>query len=91
MKIEVDLTDKEIQLLRGCISDLGCKDRDCVGLQLKIANAVLDATDPKLFPYKSRFDIYDLQKKSASTSRSYNRANRQCGFGCDRSQNQVTI
>lgn len=46
MKITLDLTPREIELLRSSTSDLGISDKDCVTLRLKIANAILD-TKPK--------------------------------------------
>ena len=45
MKITLDLNDEEIKYLRASTSDLGTNNKDCVSLQLKIANAVLDAKD----------------------------------------------
>lgn len=41
--ITLTLTDEEIKLLRNSTSDLGEKDKPCVSLNLKIANAILDA------------------------------------------------
>ena len=43
LEIKLNLTEKEIELLRNCISDLGVTDKDCFFLQLKIANAILDS------------------------------------------------
>jgi len=40
------LTNKEIELLRNAISDLG-KDKSAISLQLKVENAVSDAKDIK--------------------------------------------
>jgi len=51
-EIKLSLTEKEIELLRNSTSDLGTIDRECVSLQLKIANAILDATEP---PYSSPY------------------------------------
>jgi len=42
-EIVLKLTDREIELLRNSTSDLGLKDKDCLSLQIKIANALLDA------------------------------------------------
>ncbi len=44
MKLELELSKDEVSLLRNCISDLGTKDKNCLSLQLKIANAILDST-----------------------------------------------
>ena len=38
-----NLTAKQIALLRNATSDLGLDDKDCIRLQLAIANALLDA------------------------------------------------
>ena len=46
MKITLDLTEKEIELLRNSTSDLGTKESECCCLQLKIAHAILDAKYP---------------------------------------------
>ena len=43
--IVLDLTDEESALLRNSTSDLGTNDKDCISLQLKIANALLDARE----------------------------------------------
>lgn len=43
MKLTLELTDREVELMRNCLSDLGINDGDCVSLQLKVANAILDA------------------------------------------------
>lgn len=43
--INLELTTRETELLRVAVSDLGTDDKDCVRLQLKIANAILDATE----------------------------------------------
>jgi len=43
MKITLDLTDRQVELLRNSTSDLGTTDLDCVNLQLQIASAILDA------------------------------------------------
>lgn len=45
MKITLDLTKKEIEYLRNSTSDLGKTDPVSVSLQLKIANAILDAKE----------------------------------------------
>lgn len=45
MKITLDLTEKEIEYLRNSTSDLGYTDKVSVSLQLKIANAILDAKE----------------------------------------------
>ena len=42
-KISLDLSEREIELLRNSVSDLGIEDMDCLRLQLKIADAILDA------------------------------------------------
>lgn len=42
--ITLNLTPKEIKLLRNCISDLGVNDKDCISLQLKIADAIIEAS-----------------------------------------------
>ncbi len=42
-KIVLNLTGREIELLRNSTSDLGTSDREAISLQLKIANAILDA------------------------------------------------
>lgn len=42
IKIELRLTDKEIELLRNSTSDLGTSGEGCASLQLQIANALLD-------------------------------------------------
>ena len=47
MKITLDLTQREIELLRNSTSDLGTKDIDGVNLQLKIANAILQKTEKR--------------------------------------------
>jgi hypothetical protein len=47
-EIVLKLTDREIQLLRNLTSDLGLKDKDCLILQMKIANALLDAREKKI-------------------------------------------
>ncbi len=44
MKIVMNLTDREVELLRNSTSDLELTEKDCISLQLKIANAILDAT-----------------------------------------------
>ena len=41
--ITLNLTAKQIELLRNSTSDLGLKDKDCVAIQLSIANAILDS------------------------------------------------
>lgn len=41
--LKISLTQKQVNLLRNCVSNLGTEDRDCVRLQLVIANAILDA------------------------------------------------
>lgn len=41
-KIVLILTDREIELLRNSTSDLGIEDKDCIRLQVKIVNAILD-------------------------------------------------
>ena len=38
-----NLTAQQIALLRNATSDLGLDDKDCIRLQLAIANALLDA------------------------------------------------
>lgn len=43
--IVLKLTDREIELLRNSTSDLGTDDKECVGLLLKIANAILDGKE----------------------------------------------
>jgi hypothetical protein len=40
--LKISLTEKEIELMRNCLSDLGTSDKDCVSLQLKTTNAILD-------------------------------------------------
>jgi len=40
--LELDLTKEEVELLRNSTSDLGIVDKDCISLQLKIANAILN-------------------------------------------------
>jgi len=42
-RISLDLSEREIELLRNSVSDLGIEDNDCLRLQLKIADAILDA------------------------------------------------
>ena len=42
IEIALKLTDREIELLRNSTSDLGLEDKDCLSLQMKIANAILD-------------------------------------------------
>lgn len=49
-KLTIYLTDEEIALLRNSTSDLGVKHLECVSLQLKIANSILDAKDAPKFP-----------------------------------------
>lgn len=51
MKIVLELTDREIELLRNSISDYG--DNNEVSLHLKIANAILDANLQAKKEYKS--------------------------------------
>jgi hypothetical protein len=46
MQITLDLTDREVQYLRNAVTDLGIRDNECVSLQLKVANAILDAAYP---------------------------------------------
>jgi hypothetical protein len=41
-ELKISLTEKEIELMRNCLSDLGTSDKDCVSLQLKTTNAILD-------------------------------------------------
>lgn len=43
MKLVLELTNREVELLRNSTSDLGTNDVDCTRLQLKIADAILDA------------------------------------------------
>ena len=40
MKIELNLTEQEVALLRSSISDLGMNDPHSVGLQLKVEHAI---------------------------------------------------
>ena len=40
--VVLNLTKKQLNLLRNAASDLGTKDCDCVHIQLQIANALLD-------------------------------------------------
>lgn len=47
-KITLELTEQEIELLRNSTSDLGTADKDCVSMQLKIANAILDTKMVKI-------------------------------------------
>lgn len=48
MKLVLDLTDREVELLRNSTSDLGTNDVNCTRLQLKIASAILDASPTKM-------------------------------------------
>lgn len=43
--LTIKLTEKEIELLRNSVSDLGMNDINCVSLQLKVADAILDKTE----------------------------------------------
>ena len=43
MKLTLELTPKQVALLRNSTSDLGKNDKNCVVVQLKIAEAILDA------------------------------------------------
>jgi len=43
--LSLSLTKDEVKLLRGVVSDLGVQESDCVSLQLKIADAILDSLD----------------------------------------------
>jgi len=43
MKINLELNNEEIKLMRNCTSDLSCENKDAVSLLLKIANAIIDA------------------------------------------------
>lgn len=47
MKIKLDLTEREMELLRNSTSELGTTDRDCISLQLKIISSIFDAKYPK--------------------------------------------
>jgi len=42
-KVELHLTNKEVELLMNVVGDLGEDDMDALHLQLKIANALLDS------------------------------------------------
>lgn len=48
MEIILNLTDREVTLLRNSTSNLGTTEKDCISLQLKIANAILDAFNVEL-------------------------------------------
>lgn len=41
-KLTLKLTEREIELLRNSTSDLGFSERECISLQLKIADELLD-------------------------------------------------
>jgi len=49
MQITLELTPKQLKIMRNCLSDLGRKDADCVSIQLVLADAILEvATDEQL-------------------------------------------
>ena len=47
MRLILDLTEREVELLRSSTSKLGVGEVDASRLQLKIVNAILDATAQK--------------------------------------------
>jgi len=45
--LKLILTPREVELLRNSTSDLGMSDSNCLSLQLKIANAILETDFPE--------------------------------------------
>jgi len=63
MKITLDINPSEAFLLRGALANIGRLDIQCVRLQLKLADAILDAPSdsPTLEPPpKHKFNINDV-------------------------------
>ena len=69
MKITLDINHAEAYLLRCALANVGRLDLQCINLQLKIANAILDAKDEPTSPTFSvgqfvsvyRNDNYDFR------------------------------
>ena len=58
--LKLELTNKEVEYLRNSTSDLGTNDKDAVSLQLKIANAILDAKSIPKKGYEDEDDYDDV-------------------------------
>jgi hypothetical protein len=69
MKVVLDLTQEERQLLLNCTSDLGTKDVDCLRLRLKIAEAILieeaKANLPREFPKEKMVESCTITEEAS--------------------------
>src|SRR5271157_4926923 len=65
----LNLNEKETEYLRNSTSDLGLNDKDCISLQLKIVNSILDSDEK---PELSILSITPMSKDEVPSNWSKN-------------------